>query len=868
MKANTEYGLDGAFKVDFFDRKGSIVGSTDYFSNFITYSGLMYPLTFHFPECFRYLTIGNSSISSKIETTGIEGSPITLKVEHVYNGGSFIDQEMSYLGPAYYSKGNCGSRISKDGPAHFRAWRIPSGEDAVVKEDTTFREFMVSPSSGSSLSGRLAFSRVPREVTLKSGTSAIISYRLKLKTQSTGINYLTGFNISQADTEDGELVTLWATGTTGFYRQVYHGLSVVDINGNTFIPKFGDAMEPACKNINNLSAYFSADNSQFDCNPTGGQALSFASSYRADGLLNVAFDHDYSSVVADNGANPAAYKFLNNVISSHPSTDIKNYAKDIRYKTVKDPNYFKSTSDSIEKDYSQTFSDTDISTASPGKLGYNQDLTDYRNKATLSAVVIPLKFNLTTGMAVGQQQTRKKTITRRAIFPPVRSLGYNTRYGSFVYGFNQSASDNGPIWPVVDCLFSNNSGQLLMDHYRAITGIHIINPGSGISPASGKMVLSPESFGKFNYDLLVDSQGRLTGFVKDDNFTNGLYDLSLAAHIQSNLNEPLSTGKLYYPTSVTESNLVSIAYTDLHFSRGGFGTIKTGDYKFSETGQLIADFEFTAVRNSGFSGEYLSSILSGKKLAVANSVKATGFYVSNCKLNTIGSELNLNETALANCLTGFTLSYLSGSIYQGSEFFTGFSVITTPEIISINTGQEPYLGITALRITRFFDSQDFKSSLAARGSGISDSAGYFSGVHMPMTGSAPTGAGGNFIGFTPKETGFRVVFSGKDTLNNNLYITHLYNPIANNPGDWAGTSDITGFIRYTDFCAPVTTYVHKETGMLKPNNYYLAYSGGLISQIHGGTYPGLSDKNTLEVDINISWSAPCAGVDGCIGPDS
>ena len=36
MKANTEYGLEGSFKVDFFDRAGKLIDSTDYFSNFIT----------------------------------------------------------------------------------------------------------------------------------------------------------------------------------------------------------------------------------------------------------------------------------------------------------------------------------------------------------------------------------------------------------------------------------------------------------------------------------------------------------------------------------------------------------------------------------------------------------------------------------------------------------------------------------------------------------------------------------------------------------------------------------------------------------------------------------------------------------------
>ena len=822
MKANTEYGLEGSFKVDFFDRAGKLIDSTDYFSNFITYSGLIYPLTYHFPECFKFLSIGTSNAVNSISTTGLIGTPVSFDVINVFNGSPYPDQSMSYLGPINYSKGDCGIHVEKDGPSYYRGWRIPTGENTVAGEDVTFREFMVSPSSGSDLSGNIAFSRVAREVTLRSGASSIVSYRLKLKIQSTGINLLTGFDTTKADLEDGELSTLWSTGTTGYYRQVYHGLSVMDPNGNTFIPKFGDAMEPACRNFKNLVAYFSADNSQFDCNPTGGGALSFSKSYNADGLMNVAFGHEYKNV----SETPDTYTFNNKTFVAQPDL-IKNNIKNIRYTDVKDPNYLLFTGDSITKDYSATFSETDVSVASPGKLGYNSELLDYRNKSTFSSVVLPLKFNPNSG-----QQNRKKTLTRRAIFTPVKSYGYNSRYGSFVYAF-QNGSD---YWPVVDCLFMNNSGQLLMDHFRAVTGIHIINYGDGISSISGKMVLSPESFGKFNYGILVNNNGQVTGFQPDTDYLSGNYDISFAAHSINNLNEPSSTGKLYYPTSATENNLVSIKYTDLHFYRGGFGTISSGRYNFTPTTQLIADFKFSGLTGAGNLG---TSYLTGSNvLAVADSEVSGGFYITNTKFTGFASEGNLNEVVLLNSLTGYTLNYFSGSLYSGASLFTGFSVIVTPESgFIMDTGDAQDFLITANRITRFFDDGDFLSSLPTRGSGIS----------LP-------------------NTGFRVEFSGKDSLNNNLYLTYLRNVDIDNPGFWQGTSNITGLIRYTDFTLPNITYSHIETGILKPNNYYLGYTGDLLSQVHGGTYPGLSDKNTLEVDVNISWSAPCAGVIGCTEP--
>ena len=824
MKANTEYGLEGAFKVDTFDGKGSLVNTTDYFSNFITASGLNYPLTKHFAECFRFLSIGNSNSFNSIDTTGLLGQPTSFKVVDALNGASYGTQNTADLGPVYYSKENCGSFIHRDGPTYYRAWKIPSGENSVLDEDVTFKEFVVAPSSGGDKSGNAAFSRVPREVTLKSGASAIISYRLKMKTQSTGINYLTGFDISQADMEDGELVTLWSTGTTGHYRQVYHGLAAIDINGNTFIPKFGDAMEPACRNFDKLSAYFSPDNSQFDCSTTGGGG-SLSNSYKADGLLNVAFGHDYSEVIIE--GNPVTYKFKSETLSSHPATDIKNYLKDIRYKAVKDPNYLDFSGDHIIANYDATFSDTNLSVASPGKLGYNTELVDFRNKVTFSSQIAPLRFNPNSG-----QQQRKKTITRRATFTPVKSYGYNTRYGSFVYAF-KNGSD---YWPVVDCLFSNNSGQLLMDHFREITGVHFNSKGSGVSDVSGRMVLSPESFGKFNYGLLVNSSGLLTGFVKDSNYLNNLYDISLAPHKLTDLKEPSATGKLYYPTSATENNLVSIKFNDLHFFAKGLGTISSGVYNFTPTTQLIADFKFSGLKSSGTSGEALTTYLTGSNtLAVADSAVSGGFYITSGQSFTTGSEAAAR--ALSGSLANYTLSYFSGSLYSGDIFFTGFSVVVTPNsgfIIDV-TGQD-YL-ITAQRVTSFFDTGDFMSSLLKRGSGIS----------LP-------------------NSEFNVRFSGKDTSNNDLYLTYLSNIKANDPGYYEGTSSLTGFPIYTSFSAPDITYMHSEVGILKPNNYYLGYTGGLISQIHGGTYPGLSDKNTLDVDINISWSAPCAGVIGCSEP--
>ena len=140
IKANSEYGLEGAFKADFYDANGNFINSTDYFSNFITYSGLLYPLTYHFPECFKFLSLGNSSSANSITTTGLLGSPIALTSKDAFDNINYATQTLSYLGPVYYSKENCGVSIGKDGPAYFRAWRIPSGDTAVAADNITIKE--------------------------------------------------------------------------------------------------------------------------------------------------------------------------------------------------------------------------------------------------------------------------------------------------------------------------------------------------------------------------------------------------------------------------------------------------------------------------------------------------------------------------------------------------------------------------------------------------------------------------------------------------------------------------------------------------------------------------------------------------------
>ena len=83
---------------------------------------------------------------------------------------------------------------------------------------------------------------------------------------------------------------------------------------------------------------------------------------------------------------------------------------------------------------------------------------------------------------------------------------------------------------------------------------------------------------------------------------------------------------------------------------------------------------------------------------------------------------------------------------------------------------------------------------------------------------------------------------------------------------WQASSNLTGIPVYTQFKEPSGVPAHREAGKVRPNNYFLGNTGQVLSITGGGAYPGLSDKNNLEIQINMSWSSACAGVAGCTEP--
>ena len=775
IKVDPEYGLEGAFKADFYDANGDFVNSTDYFSNFITYSGLLYPLTYHFPECFKFLSLGSSASANTINTTGL-GTALTLKSIDAFQNINYATQSLSYLGPEYYSEGNCGTSIAKDGPVYFRVWKIPSGDTAVAGENLVVKEFMVSPGSGTDSTGKFAFSRVAREVILKSGNSALLTYRLKLKIISTGINYLTGFDISQADLEDGALVTDW-TGVTGIYRQVYHGLAAIDKKGNSFIPKYGDIMEPASVNQKKFAAYFSPDYSQFATNTVTGKQLSFSDSYKADGLFNVAFNHDYSN--ASVGEAKETYKLQKENLTEFPEKD-KNYAKDIRYEE-KFPNYNDFTGNLIDFNFkTQSFDYSQLALATPGNSGFNSESIDVRNKASVSAGIFTERFNPTGAL----QQNRKKTLSRKIIFTPNKSYGTNTRYGSFVYGF-----DNGGIWPAIDCIFFNKSGQLLMPHYRNFTGFHNFEVGSGIG--TGKAVLSPAVNNYFNYNILANATGQVTGFIKTEDYKSGIFDRYLQRHSLVYNTEPAPTGAALHPSGYPHfenTNEIKLVYKDLQFFAKGLGYVPTGYYGFSPSKQVLHEVSFSGMSNTNLLKTPLR--LSESLITGQNNTVSGGFFLSRLLFNYSGQENSLNHQDLLGAFDSvFTDQYVTGYLYSGNTLLTSFNIFAEEETLNLNQDTS----IDVLRLNRLVNNSDSTgsaiSSLNARGSGLLTLPNTV--YNLRFSGEAPFSSTGlalsGWSSVACSDDGKTVVVGAS---NPNSYI--YYNTSGGKLDAWSGLSEYAG----------------------------------------------------------------------------
>lgn len=503
IKQKINYALEGQFKVDIFNKDGQLIESTDWFNNFITPTGLNHIYKYNFADCFRFLSIGTSALGntgnkdlSKPSTTGLyapiprigtdidtTGNVMTGWVGSAFQPGDRkLNLSGTYMGPWAYELGQAGMAEETTGPSYYRVWRIPY-YGGNLTGDLSINEFMVSPFNSGD--GALAFSRVVRPTIIPAQSFAYISYKLGVRLASNTMKYFGPgtFSTGNADISGEKLeVSGWAN-LSGYYRQTYHGLCWMDINGDTFIPKYGNLMEPSFTGFSNSRFYLSPDNGMFDVSLNGKVVTNEQDAYKADGLLKFINEIPFVGALE---TYPSQIRTVKNAsFQSYPTNAI--LPKNIRLKVddatntkFPDIQNYKNTLAS-PPDFTSTvplaYNYTNYSTATPGASGLDSNAAQFGNKAIFSTKMGLLPIN--TGLYTG----RTRTITRRHSFMPSRSLGKNTRYGSLVYAYKVSAGSSDDYYPMIDCQFIDSSGQYMMAHYRQITGIYFTNRGSGIIEA-------------------------------------------------------------------------------------------------------------------------------------------------------------------------------------------------------------------------------------------------------------------------------------------------------------------------------------------------------------------------------------------------
>lgn len=925
MKTKIEYGLEGAFKADLYSG-GKLVETTDWFSNFITQTGLMYPTIYNFVDCFRFLSLGSGAtvnyggVGPHAATTGLA---IPIQSYQTNNGS----QRATYIGWQGYETGGasqesaCGTSLTESGPRFFRAWSIPTGDIGnVINEPLGFlniQEFMVSPSSGSDPTGNLAFSRIVRNLSIPNGYRAIISYQLRINVKNTGITqFIPGtFQTGNADvTNDLELVSGWAN-LSGYYRQVFHGLECIDKNGAAYISKYGAGMEPAQVNLNSFAFYLSPDNSEFDVNGDGGAQTSEASAYAADGLMNhlqgipMTLDRDVSSF--DPTQLDALYYGPADIITNFPDVDTpRNIRLGGGGLAIEVPSVKNYSADSALGSFNyQTFQDATtqtISYATPGYRGIDISKANFGQKAVFSTRIlklpmIPTGQNLATG--------RKKTISRKTLFSPVSSLGFNSRFGSLVFAYSVDSTaqvGNRVYYPMMDCLFYDSSGRSLMNHYRLVDTIALTERGSGIANAyvfltpygenasrltprktfqgpynlayasgidtthpvlantqpsgAGGQIWSGQlksSNIEGNVNLSVDGGsgwGAVYGIISDDGYWERPYDLGLAPHSLANRTAPSPTDTIYWP-SIKAGNEIVLNFSGIEFYQPEIGLISTGAHVnfFSRTGQIIETINFADKDGSCLNGGLLTSmILNPTGFNSSNTPIASteyGYYLTTQRFNQQQLQGG-DETGFMYADVLASITKLSGVVIGGGNGVASCSNIsTTPSkglIFTLRTGAVNLPNDGFFGgVTNAIQVTGFFNSINERG--------YASGV--------------SGVAIKPDEV-LNFALTGRYA-GSPLYLTYVW---YSGSSRMSAHSYLSPTVKTSHFMKP-TGYIHHQENIGDQGFRLLPLCGlpnnqrvDIYSPSQGGYYPGLSFDNGLELYFDITWSSPCGGAAECNQP--
>ena len=290
--------LNGQFKADIYNQNDELVESGEYAGNYITSTGLCYPLTMPFASTFMYLSLGSGKQENDLWTTGLHSGSKPLIYQTVPNPGH------NFLWTTGIVPSACGYKTHHSGVELYRGWRIPERDGHFLEEDLHVSELMTSPATTGLLgvtgtsypqpnggkfddafNGVTAFNRVLKDFTIPSGDYAVITYKLNFVIDSAVKNFDPFIGLNNAA---GAGKTTWQQ-LTGKARVMHPGINLIKKEdqqggggggggGGSNEPEAGDAygldygapMEPSSSG--NMYAYFSTDNTQFRFDPFWGGA--------------------------------------------------------------------------------------------------------------------------------------------------------------------------------------------------------------------------------------------------------------------------------------------------------------------------------------------------------------------------------------------------------------------------------------------------------------------------------------------------------------------------------------------------------------------------------------------------------------------
>ena len=311
--------IRGRFTFNLYHSGLNVPYSSQYVDNFITSTGLSYPASFAFADCFRFISIGSGTAANSITSNGGLGT----------TGLQFPISKYSYIGSrnsenvSQYEPETCGFREQNDKVILSRGWRLPTGE-LYFEKDYNLEEFMVSPgrpyvvgidgskacssstftnygvagldgataskvySSPTLCDATAAFARVLKSLSIKKDDFLVATYDLSLV-------FNTGIQDISLTVDNGTSTNPNWDGTINAKANiVHHGINLISDAehpsyifaeqpspdfyypyeyGESFVPLWGNPLEPSMVD-SKFVAYLSTDNIQFLANRiSGGRSL-------------------------------------------------------------------------------------------------------------------------------------------------------------------------------------------------------------------------------------------------------------------------------------------------------------------------------------------------------------------------------------------------------------------------------------------------------------------------------------------------------------------------------------------------------------------------------------------------------------------